>query len=156
MRAEDLSFIISFPLLFHLSFCSFVSCPEGPHSIPLFYQSTLLSLSLSPPSLSLCGCLRLPHLSLSKPPSTHTHTHTHALQKPVSVPQLCRQWELFTTVHHQAAPGAPPHRLTELSQPRHECLATTNNVEYYSAPNKSTTQHAIKQPFPEKWQTPAE
>lgn len=27
---------------------------------------------------------------------------------PSSVPQLCKQWELFTMVHHQGAPGAPP------------------------------------------------
>lgn len=27
---------------------------------------------------------------------------------PSSVPLLCKQWELFTMVHHQGAPGAPP------------------------------------------------
>lgn len=28
---------------------------------------------------------------------------------PSSVPQLCKQWELFTVAHHRGAPGASPH-----------------------------------------------
>lgn len=110
-------------------FLQFVSCPEGPCSIPLLYQSSLSPLLL-PLSASASS------LPLSPSPSLH------ALQ---SVPQLCKQWELFTMVHHQGAPGAPPNTLAELSQPLHKCF--TLDVERYRPSEQLKPARALKEPF---------
>lgn len=59
------------------------------------------------------------------------------------MPQLCKQWELFTMVHHQGAPGGgtAPHAHGALTKMLHKCSA--RDVEHI----ESTTQRALKQPW---------
>lgn len=74
-------------------------------------------------------CLPPAHPSLHLP----LYMHRSGLS---SVAQLCKQWELFTMVHHQAVPRAPPHTLKR-------ALTTVAQV-FSTLQNESTTQHALK------------
>lgn len=76
--------------------------------------------------------------TLSLPPPSHLSMHCRG---PSSVPQLCKQWELFTMLHHQGAPGAPPSSCNLCTSVSHMMLDIIDPL------NKSTTQRALKQPF---------
>lgn len=126
-----MSFIISFLLLFPL------------HSLVLF---SFFCCRLYPALKALTAFLCLFYRSsppLSTSASSPLSMHCRG---PSSVPQLCKQWELFTMVHHQGAPGAPP---------QHPCRALTtfaqvflaHDVENYSTYERGNDPAWAKTPF---------
>lgn len=108
-------------------FLQFVSCPKGPRSIPLLYQS---SHSPSSANLALSDCLL--------PIPLHMHCRGCQVCPSCASSGNCLQWYIISETQE-------PHTLAELSQPPLsqpplKCLA--HDVKYYT-PTEQVSDPAL-------------
>lgn len=125
-----------FPPALACPFLQFVSCPEGPHSIPLLYSSSHSPL-LVPPALPLSLSLSVSASSPSLSPSPSLH----ALQRPIKCAPAV---QAMGAVYHGTSSGSP----RSTAQHAHNLCTSVLHVilNIIDRLNKSTTHRAVKQP----------
>lgn len=125
-----ISFLLSLPLNWLVLFLQFVSCPEGPRSIPLLCRS-ILSSFLSQPTLSMSG---------SSSPFTRPTAQAHLACPSCASSGSCLPRCIIGTPRE----CSPTHSASTHNPSASVWLMMMNFIDPM---NVAMTHHVLKQPF---------